>query len=91
MIHIGNLIEKEFRRQERSVSWLAKKLFCERTNIYDIFKRQSIDTEMLLRISEALHHDFFQYYRSSLEKEIPTATTPHEPRENSRNDDSERQ
>ena len=91
MIHIGNLIEKEFRRQERSVSWLAKKLFCERTNIYDIFKRQSIDTEMLLRISEALHHDFFQYYRYSLEKEIPTATTPHAPRENSRNDDSERQ
>ncbi len=92
MIHIGNLIEKEFRRQERSVSWLARKLYCERTNIYDIFKRQSIDTEMLLRISEALHHDFFQYYRNSLEKkEIPPATTPPEPGENSRKDDSERQ
>ena len=91
MIHIGNLIEKEFRRQERSVSWLARKLFCERTNIYDIFKRQSIDTEMLLRISEALHHDFFQYYRNSLEKETPAATTPPEPGENSRKDDSERQ
>lgn len=91
MIHIGNLIEKEFRRQERSVSWLAKKLFCERTNIYDIFKRQSIDTEMLLRISEALHHDFFQYYRSSLEKETSDGATRPEPGEKSRKDDSERQ
>ena len=50
MIHIGNLIEKEFRRQERSVSWLAKKLFCERTNIYDIFRRENIDVNLLLRI-----------------------------------------
>ena len=91
MIHIGNLIEKEFRRQERSVSWLAKKLLCERTNIYDIFKRQSIDTEMLLRISEALHHDFFQYYRYSLEKETSDGATRPEPGEKSRKDDSERQ
>ena len=91
MIHIGNLIEKEFRRQERSVSWLAKKLFCERTNIYDIFKRQSIDTEMLLRISEDLQHDFFQDYRYSREKETSYGATRPEPGEKSRNDDSERQ
>lgn len=84
MIHIGNLIEKEFRRQERSVSWLAKKLYCERTNIYDIFKRQSIDTEMLLRISEVLHHDFFQYYRNSLEKETTPEATPSNPGKNKR-------
>ena len=51
MIHIGKLIEAELRRQERPVSWFARKLYCERTNVYDIFKRRSIDTEMLLRIS----------------------------------------
>lgn len=62
MIHIGNLIETELRRQERSVSWFARKLCCERTNVYSIFKRHSIDTDLLLRISHILHYDFFALY-----------------------------
>ena len=62
MIHIGKLIEEELHRQERSVSWFARHLYCERTNVYHIFKRQSIDTALLLRISQLLRHDFFAYY-----------------------------
>lgn len=62
MMHIGKLIEEELRRQERSVSWFAKKLYCDRTNVYSIFKRPSIDTELLLRISIILNRNFFSYY-----------------------------
>lgn len=62
MIHIGKLIESELHRQERSVAWFAKNLYCDRTNVYHIFKRQSLDTELLLRISQLLNHDFFIYY-----------------------------
>lgn len=62
MIHIGKLIEEELHRQERSVTWFANKLYCDRTNTYKIFKRQSIDTELLLRISQVLHVNFFEYY-----------------------------
>ena len=47
MIHIGELIEKELHRQERSVTWFANKLYCDRSNVYSIFKRQSIDTDLL--------------------------------------------
>ncbi len=50
------------RRQGRTIPWLAAQLYCDRTNIYSIFKRASIDTTQLLRISVALQHDFFQYY-----------------------------
>nr|WP_300797197.1 XRE family transcriptional regulator [uncultured Alistipes sp.] len=70
MIHIGQLIEAELRRQERTITWFAKKLFCDRTNVYNIFKRQSIDTETLLRISQILHHDFFVHYREEIENHI---------------------
>ena len=70
MIHIGNLIETELRRQERSVSWFARKLCCERTNVYSIFKRQSIDTDLLLRISQILHHDFFSIYKEEIFSEV---------------------
>lgn len=68
MIHIGHLIEEELRRQERSVTWFAKKLYCERTNVYSIFKRESIDTSLLLRISSILNHNFFSYYTKELEQ-----------------------
>lgn len=66
MIHIGKLIEEELYRQEHSITWFAKKLYCDRTNIYSIFKRESINTELLLRISQILHHNFFSYYINEL-------------------------
>ena len=36
MVHIGTLIKEELRRQGRSVAWFARKLCCERTNVYSI-------------------------------------------------------
>lgn len=65
-IFIGRLIENELRRQQKSVVWLARQLECNRTNIYKIFDRQSIDSELLLRISRALSHNFFTHYTSRL-------------------------
>lgn len=37
-LFIGKLIEEELRRQERSVTWLSRKIHCDRRNVYDIFK-----------------------------------------------------
>lgn len=62
MIPIGQQIEAELRRQERSVSWFARKLCCNRQNVYDIFHRTNIDAELLLRISLILGHNFFDEY-----------------------------
>lgn len=66
MIHIGNLIKTEFYRQGRSVSWLAEQLHCDRTNVYDIFQRESIDTTLLRKISILLQHDFFKDYSKEI-------------------------
>lgn len=60
MLHIGMKIEEELRRLERTVAWFARKLYCNRQNVYDIFKRESIDTSLLRRISAILGHDFFK-------------------------------
>ena len=62
MIHIGEIIREEMKRKERTPAWLAKKINCERPNIYYIFQQESINTELLLKISHALKHDFFMYY-----------------------------
>ena len=61
-IHIGNLIHNKLKEDGRSAAWLAKKIHCERTNIYKIFKKSSIDTAMLLKINLALKTNFFAHY-----------------------------
>lgn len=65
-IHIGHMIQNELLRQGVTISWLARRINCDRRNIYNIFERQSIDTELLLRISLALHVDLFAYYSQTL-------------------------
>ena len=70
MIHIGQLIEAELHRQERSVTWFAKKLYCDRTNVYKIFKKQSIDTELLWRISIILDCNFFKIYEETFSAKV---------------------
>ena len=78
MIHIGKLIEEELRRQEHSVTWFANKLYCDRTNIYKIFKKQSIDTELLIRICDILKHNFFRYYDTEISNRETHETLPRE-------------
>ena len=58
MIHIGELIRQRLCEIERTPTWLARKINCDRTNIYKIFQRASIDTELLSRISKALEYNF---------------------------------
>ena len=60
MINIGKRIQEELEQQERSISWLARKLDCNRTSVYRILKKNSIDTALLGRISQILNCDFFQ-------------------------------
>ena len=61
-IHIGSLIEAQLKRDERSVSWLARQIPCTRNHVYKIFRKASLDCALLLRISTVMQFNFFQYY-----------------------------
>lgn len=61
-IFIGKLIQEELKAQQKSVVWFAQELGCNRTNIYKIFNRRSLDAELLLRISRVLGRNFFEPY-----------------------------
>ncbi|MBO4373329.1 MAG: helix-turn-helix domain-containing protein [Bacteroidales bacterium] len=69
MLHIGHIIEDELNKRGCTKAWLAKQLYCHRTNIANILKRQSIDTDQLLRISKILGVNFFDYYTKELMRE----------------------
>jgi len=59
MVHIGNLIQQELDRQHLSRTWLANAIFCSRPNVNKIIARPHINTDSLLLICRALHHNFF--------------------------------
>lgn len=59
-LHIGNMIKEELVRQGRSITWLSTQVNCTRENLYKVFRRPWIYTDLLFEISEALNHDFFK-------------------------------
>ena len=67
-IHISSLIKEKMEERGLSVSDFAHALHYERTNIYKIFKRSSIDVDLLLRISGGVFSGrtpaIFNHYRS---------------------------
>ena len=58
MINIGERIKDELDRQERTISWLARKLNRNRAAVYRLLKKNSIDTNVLSQISLLLGRDF---------------------------------
>lgn len=67
MVHIGQLIKSEMERQERTPVWLARKIHCQRPNIYYIYSQQSINTDLLILISKALKVDFFKIISETID------------------------
>ena len=61
-IHIGHLIREQLRKDQRSASWLAREIHCTRNHVYKIFNKPSLDSNLILKISKAMHFNFFQYY-----------------------------
>lgn len=66
--HMGHIIETEVRTQKIPISDFARKINTERRNVYDIFNRTSIDTELLLKICIALGKDLFAEYSKFLKE-----------------------
>ncbi len=60
MIHIGQKIEEIVRVKRFPIVEFARKINTTRNNVYNIFSRESIDTELLRKIGEILEFDFFQ-------------------------------
>lgn len=58
-MHIGKRIKEVLREQGHNVSWLAARIPCERSNVYNIFRRCNIDAGLLYSISLVMEYNFF--------------------------------
>lgn len=61
-VHIGKLIGKKIKDIGMSKSELGRRISITPQNTHYILKRNSLDTELLRKISLALDYDFFQHY-----------------------------
>jgi hypothetical protein len=61
-LHIGEKIRDKAQEKRIGPSELGRMINTSKQNIYSIFRRKTIDTELLLKLSKALDHDFFQLY-----------------------------
>ena len=68
MIQIGKQLRQKMEERQKTVVWLSKHLSCSRANVYKIFEKYSVDTEMLARISAILNFDFFSLYSEDIKK-----------------------
>jgi transcriptional regulator with XRE-family HTH domain len=64
-VEIGQKIKEVFDQQNIKLTDFADELGTVRQNVYRIFKKRHLDTGLLLKISQVLNHNFFQYYVES--------------------------
>ena len=57
-IFIGELIRKRVDELHIPYAEFARRINCSRTSLYNLFTKKSIDTELLITISEVLEYDF---------------------------------
>ncbi len=78
-IHIGSMIKTVFDESGMTVAEFARRIHCERTNVYKIFSRHSVDVALLINISRVLHHNFLADVMnlSGLAADIPTQLQVH--------------
>jgi len=62
MVIIGKLIQKRLKERGMSNAEFARRINTHIRNVYDIFSRKSIDTDLLITIGSVLDYDFFRYY-----------------------------
>jgi len=61
-VEIGQKIKEVFDHRRMKLTEFADELGTVRQNVYRIFKKRHLDTGLLLKISQVLEHNFFQYY-----------------------------
>lgn len=69
-LHIGEEIKEQLKIQERSIAWLARKIYCDPSNLCKQLNCPHLHSDLLYRISIALDVDFFAHYSQHVSEDI---------------------
>ena len=65
-IHIGQMIEKRVKETNTDVNLICKSLKYKEEDLKQIYVSNSIESEILLKLSKLLEYDFFRVYSQHL-------------------------
>lgn len=68
-IHIGKIISDYLEEKRISRPTFARMIGKHPDGIFRLFLRQHLHTTLLLKISQQLNHNFFQYYVTDIQQE----------------------
>lgn len=68
-LHIGSVIKTYCESRFISVKQLCNLMGVKPISVYHIFKASDLRAGAILRVSNALKHDFFQYYQANIESD----------------------
>ncbi len=66
-VHIGKVIQSKVNTSGLTISEFAEKIHMSRPAVYQMFKKQSIDSDLLVRISLLLKENFVKYIYQEVE------------------------
>ncbi len=75
-MHIGSIIKQKFETSGLSVTAFAKKLHMSRNNVYNLFERDSVSTDLLIKAGEVLHYNFFTHFTEEVTVEVVKKDKP---------------
>lgn len=64
---VGKRVKDVLKQKHLTVSWLAEQVPCDRSNIYNIFRKNDISTALLRRFCEVLEYNFFKELSDTVE------------------------
>lgn len=70
MIDIGQRIHDVILHRQCNITLLAAELGCDRKSVYRLFDKQSIDIQLLMRLSIILRYDFIDEYHQELKNKM---------------------
>jgi hypothetical protein len=76
-MHIGEKIEARAKELRMGPTELARRIRTSKQNVYGIYRRSSIDTELLQKLSKALDYDFFLHYTTSVPNVVSEPGAPY--------------
>ena len=79
-VYIGSIIRQKVDESRYSVTQFAEEIGLTRPSAYNLFKKKSVDIDLLFRISKLLNYNFLDLYFEgseicSITKKIPNHTS----------------
>ncbi len=74
--HLGTYIKNKVKEKGITVTEFARRIHCTRRNIYQIYKKNSLDTDLIKRISHALEIDLLSTFNKSSFQKLKNDVQP---------------